>query len=67
MRRGGRVGPGYPEGTLLGVWLCILGWQQAAAAGANEADEAGHAAEKAAPKIPAPAPAQAPPPPSLAS
>ncbi|GKA88032.1 hypothetical protein Tco_0809796 [Tanacetum coccineum] len=31
--------------------------QQAAAAGANEADEAGHAAEKAAPKIPAPAPA----------
>ncbi|GJY13150.1 hypothetical protein Tco_0382459 [Tanacetum coccineum] len=37
--------------------------QQAAAAGTDEADEAGQAAEKAAPEIPAPAPAQAPPPP----
>ncbi|GKD26796.1 hypothetical protein Tco_1233010 [Tanacetum coccineum] len=37
--------------------------QQAAAAGALEADEAGQAAEEVASEIPAPAPAQAPPPP----
>ncbi|GJS70190.1 hypothetical protein Tco_0703031 [Tanacetum coccineum] len=37
--------------------------QQAAAAGAHEADEAGPAAEEVALEIPVPAPAQAPPPP----
>ncbi|GJR83076.1 hypothetical protein Tco_0153861 [Tanacetum coccineum] len=40
--------------------------QQAAAAGADEADEAGQAAKEVAPEILAPAPAQAPPPPSPA-
>ncbi|GKE73779.1 hypothetical protein Tco_1535820 [Tanacetum coccineum] len=73
MWKGGRAGPSCQEGTLLGVWLCILAQgperQQTAAAGAPKADEANQAVKEVALEIPAPAPApaHAPPPPLPAS